>query len=299
MRRLVVGVGMAAAGRRRRPTWCRVATRRRQGSFWSSLPGVLTAIAAIVTATAGLLGTLVALGVIHSSSDSARLQVRATLQAFGTVQVGQGSPASIVTISNSGKGASTVRATLGGTNPDDFKVTDNTCVDASLTSNTSCQLEVAFNPKSEGDKVATLGFNSDNAPSPPGLIFSGTGRGLALITFDPASVSISLTSILQGTPPTAGSKVLSISNTGTGNLTITTVRSDDQSGRFSVMSGCEGKVLAPNGACQVTVRFTATTFGQFSAHLQVFDNLSPGLQLVPLSGYRGYLILKIVPPSSQ
>lgn len=267
-------------------------------SFWTTLPGVLTGIAAIVTAVGSLVAALVAAGIIRTGgTEEGRLQVTASVQGFGTVQVGQGSPASVVTISNLGKGLATVTADLGGTNPGDFKITDNACAGASLGASTTCQLQVAFSPKSQGDKVATLGFKAGNAPTPPGLRFTGTGRGVALITFEPATVSISLSS-LTGTPPTSGTKTLTITNTGTGDLTINSVRSDDLSGHFSVTSGCDARVLAPNQACQVTVRFTATTFGQFSARLQVFDSLQPGLQLVPVSGYRGLVIIPIVPRPS-
>lgn len=276
-----------------------MATPERRGSFWTTLPGVLTGVAAIVTAVGTLVAALVAAGIIRPpGTEAGRLQVTASVQGFGTVQVGQGSPASVVTISNLGKGAATVTAELGGSNPGDFKITDNACAGASLGASTTCQLQLAFSPRSQGDKVATLGFGAGNAPNPPGLRFTGTGRGVALVTFEPATVSIRLSSI-RGTPPTSGTKTLTITNTGTGDLTINSVRSDDLGGHFSVSPGCDSRVLAPNQACQVTVRFTATTFGQFSARLQVFDSLSPGLHLVPVSGYRGLLIVPIVPgPSS-
>jgi Abnormal spindle-like microcephaly-assoc'd, ASPM-SPD-2-Hydin len=274
--------------------------RKSGSSFWTSVPGVLTGVAAIITAVGALLGTLAATGVIHfGQAARASLETSASIQSFGSVQVGQGSPASVVTVSNRGKAGTTVATTLEGAGAGDFAIALSTCANVSLPANTSCQLQLTFGPRSQGDKASTLRITADNADVPPPLLFTGTGRGVALVSFDPTTVPFSLTALPGRTPPTSATRPLTIMNPGTGDLTIISVRSDDSGAHFAVTSGCDHRVLAPGQSCQVSVTFTATTNGQFSAHALVFDDLGPGPQSVPLSGYRGPLVIVLPSKPAQ
>lgn len=273
---------------------------RRRSSFWTSVPGVLAGIAALVTAVGALLGTLAATGLIHvGPAARASLETSASIQSFGSVQVGQGSPASVVTVSNRGKGTTAVATTLEGAGAGDFAIAVNTCQNVSLPANTSCQLQLTFGPKTQGDKAVTLRVTADNADLPPPLLFTGTARGVALVAFDPTTMSFSLTALPARTPSTSATMPLTIRNTGTGDLTIVSVRSDDSGAHFAVTSACDRRVLGPGQSCQVAVTFSATTNGQFSAHALVFDNLGFGPQSVPLSGYRGSLIIVLPTRAAQ
>jgi hypothetical protein len=267
-------------------------------SFWTTVPGVLAGVAAIITAVGALIGTLTATGVISfGPAPRASLETSASIQSFGSVQVGQGSPASVVTVSNRGKAATTVATTLEGTGAGDFAIAVSTCDHVSLPASTSCQLELTFGPRSQGEKTVTLRITADNADLPPPLLFTGTGQGVALVSFDPTTVSISLTALPPRTPPTSATKPLTIMNPGTGNLTIVSVRSDDFGAHFAITSDCDHKLLGPGQSCQVTVTFSAATNGQFGAHALVVDDLGSGTQYVPLSGYRGSLIF-VLPPKA-
>ena len=269
---------------------------RRGGSFWTSVPGVLTGIAAVITAAGALLGTLAATGVLPlGPAARASLETSASIQAFGTVQVGQGSPASVVTVSNRGKAATAVATTLEGPGARDFAIAISTCANVPLPANTSCQLQLTFGPKSQGDKTVTLRITAGNADLPPSLLFTGTGLGVAQVAFDPTTVSFSLTALPGKTLPTSATKSLTIMNPGTGDLTIASVASDDVGGHFAVTNACDHRVLGPGQSCQVAVTFSATTNGHFSAHAVVSDNLGSGPHAVPLSGYRGALII-VLPP---
>jgi|SRR5262252_9661053 len=271
-----------------------------RSSFWTSVPGVLAGVAAIITAVGALLGTLAATGAIHfGPAARASLETAASIQSFGSVQVGQGSPASVVTVSNRGKAAAAVAATLEGAGAGDFAIAVSTCANVSLPANMSCQLQLTFAPRSQGDKAVTLRITADNADLPPPLLFTGTGRGVAQVTFEPTTVSFSLTALPSKTPPTSAQKSLTIMNPGTGDLTIVSVGSDDLAGHFAVTSACDHKVLGPGQSCEVAVTFSATTNGQFSAHAIVFDNLGSGPHSVPLSGYRGSLIIVLPPRPAQ
>jgi len=147
-----------------------------RSSFWTSVPGVLAGVAAIITAVGALLGTLAATGAIHfGPAARASLETAASIQSFGSVQVGQGSPASVVTVSNRGKAAAAVAATLEGAGAGDFAIAVSTCANVSLPANMSCQLQLTFAPRSQGDKAVTLRITADNADLPPPLLFTGTG----------------------------------------------------------------------------------------------------------------------------
>jgi HYDIN/CFA65/VesB family protein len=265
----------------------------------SSLPGVLTGIAAIITAVATLLGVLVANGLCRGSaaSERASLETAASIQSFPSVEVGHGSMASIVSLTNRGKGATRVTTTLEG-DTNDFTVGVNTCRNVSLPTNMTCQVDLSFGPQSQGRKVVTLRFISDkNADPPLPLAFEGIGVGVASITFDPRSVSFSLLSSLAGKPPpTTATQVLKITNTGSGNLRIQSIRSNDFGAHFSIAADCNGKVLGPGQSCQVTVTFSATTNGRFDTFAMVTDSLPSSPDSVALSGYRGPLIITLPSP---
>jgi len=269
---------------------------QRQGSFWTSVTGVITAVAAFIAAVGTLAGVLAAVGAWpFSSKDSvaAVVEVSASKHSFGDVQVGHASSAS-VTITNSGKGATLVHTSLEGTNSDDFTIALDTCADAPLATNNSCAVQLTFSPKSPGGKVATLNLRAANAQVPPPIGLDGTGLPLGEVSFDPTSVGISLIS-LKGNPPTSGTRDLKVINTGGGNLKISSVRIDDTA-RFSVTAECNNTILEPGESCHITVKFSTTGVGTFRANVVVSDDAAASPHSVPVTGYRGPLRF-ILPPT--
>jgi HYDIN/CFA65/VesB family protein len=211
-----------------------------------------------------------------------RLSVTATVQGFGTVPVGQGSAGSVVTIANTGGAAATVSAVLGGPDPRDFRILANTCAQA-VPAGSSCQLQVAFQPTNAGARSATLVVRTQvRAHAPPPLTLTGSGLGGATVTFLPASV------VIKGYGPGLGVTVLTIRNTGGGNLRILGTKLDDPSSAFRVVSSCEGVTLAPRQSCDVAVLFTyqAAVPRPLTARLLVSDDQPGSPHIVPLSGYR-------------
>jgi hypothetical protein len=65
----------------------RTPPRKSKPSFWSTVPGLLTAIATLLTAVGGLLAGLAAAGVIGGSDDSKPSAAQATPEAAGTAPV--------------------------------------------------------------------------------------------------------------------------------------------------------------------------------------------------------------------
>jgi sugar lactone lactonase YvrE len=80
------------------------------------------------------------------------------------------------------------------------------------------------------------------------------------------------------------SEALTISNTGTAPLVISSISlSGSNSSDFQQTSTC-GASVAPNGSCVVTITFAPTVAGSESADLKVLTNASPPTSDIPLSG---------------
>lgn len=87
-----------------------------------------------------------------------------------------------------------------------------------------------------------------------------------------------------GTPSAA--QVSSFSNSGSGDLTISTVSfTGANPADFTIASdACTGVTLAPGGTCDVSVTFTPTVAGDLSARLTISDDASGSPHLVPVRG---------------
>ena len=77
-----------------------------------------------------------------------------------------------------------------------------------------------------------------------------------------------------------------MTNTGTANLTISTVTVGGTNASDFAKSGdsCTGATVIPNGTCTVSVAFTPSATGSRSASLNFTDNAVNSPQTVGLSG---------------
>jgi uncharacterized repeat protein (TIGR03803 family) len=79
-------------------------------------------------------------------------------------------------------------------------------------------------------------------------------------------------------------QVVTLTNTGNINLNITSIKiAGTNSGDFSQTNNC-GKVVPPNGTCDITVTFTPSTTGTRNAAVSITDNAPGSPQSVPLTG---------------
>jgi Abnormal spindle-like microcephaly-assoc'd, ASPM-SPD-2-Hydin/FlgD Ig-like domain len=98
-----------------------------------------------------------------------------TSVTFGDQPVGQLSPRTTVTVTNTGTAALHVfSASLSGTNPADFLLTANSC--SVVAPAASCAVDVTFSPIADGARSALLSFNDDAAGSPQAISLSGIGH---------------------------------------------------------------------------------------------------------------------------
>ncbi len=147
------------------------------GSFWSSIPGVLTGLAGVLTAAVTLFTLALSQGWIGDGSPDG---ATTSAGARGGSTAGAGAAASspelsvdpmtlrfrptlltaateTVTVRNEGDVPFTLDAPeLSGDDPEAFKVDDGSCAGRSLASGRSCELSVTFDPSGVGRANAIL-----------------------------------------------------------------------------------------------------------------------------------------------
>ncbi|HEY6272227.1 MAG TPA: choice-of-anchor D domain-containing protein [Terriglobales bacterium] len=213
--------------------------------------------------------------------------------SLGNVAVGSTSSPQALTLSNTGDASLSISSLkFSGTNPGDFSETDN-CVGAPVASGSTCTVNVTFMPGAEGARTATLTI-ADNAFSATQTVtLTGTGIvGLA---------SLSTTSLSFGNQPVgvaSGKQPVTLTNTGTGSLGITSVAiGGANSGDFAQTNTC-GASLAAGGTCTINVTFTPAAIGARAGTLTITDNnngAANSTQTVSLSGSGTGAVVSLAP----
>lgn len=210
------------------------------------------------TKTASLTGTGAAATSVTASASPTSL-------TFASTTVGATSAAQTVTVTNTGTGSLTVSGvTLGGTNAASFAQT-NTCT-ASIAAGKTCTVSVTFKPSAVGTATASLSIASNATGSPLTVTLSGTGAAAAAsYTLTPSAVTFASQSV--GT--TSAAQVVTLKNTGTASLTVTSATlSGTSAAVFSLTNGCTA-ALAANATCTLSLAFKPTAAGSASATLTV------------------------------
>ncbi|MDX6534153.1 MAG: hypothetical protein QOF68_1897, partial [Gaiellales bacterium] len=195
--------------------------------------------------------------------------------SFGDQMVGTPALTQSVTLTNTGTTELTFGLAATGDAAADYS-TGGTCA-TTLAPGESCMIDVTFTPTATGARTATLAVTSNAPSSPDNVTLSGNGTPV------PAPV----VSVLAPSPfadqtvgTTSPSQTVTVTNTGTANLDITTV---SPSGDFSAV-GCAGATLAPAGACDITVTFSPTATGARSGALAIASNAASSPDSVALAG---------------
>jgi len=203
--------------------------------------------------------------------------------AFGDQRINTTSDVETITISNTGTddlvflpgGLSAI--TLIDNHANQF-VRTTTC-GASLTPNANCTVSVTFRPTSTGNKSARISI-AHNAPgSPTRVSLGGTGTTPA-ISVSPTTVSFDN----QLINTTSATRSVTITNTGTANLTVSGVSlTGTDNGQFAQTNTCSA-AIAPNATCTVSVTFTPTSTGGKIATLSIAHDATGSPHTVALSG---------------
>lgn len=204
---------------------------------------------------------------------------------FGSVLVGKQGPPQTFSITNPGA----LQVNIGAvTTTGDFIVQSTDC-GSSIAGGASCNTAVSFYPTMEGPAFGTLQVGgtaggiiglapkviSDIAPPSGTASASLTGLGVSEARVElPASIEMGAYSL--GDPPI--SRVVELRNSGNSFMSISMIAAGPP---FSATSDCPPN-LARGTACNITVRFSSTTVGNFTGTLTVVTNAAGGSAAIPI-----------------
>ncbi|MFN8512849.1 MAG: choice-of-anchor D domain-containing protein [Chloroflexia bacterium] len=190
-----------------------------------------------------------------------------------------------VRLTNGGTGALSITAvSLTGGDVTDFVIAGDTCAGSTLGPNGSCQVTVAFRPTATGNRFVNLTFSTNVGNGTQTVPLQGVGT-----TTPTPAIQLSvqgLTFDAQQVGTQSGIQSVTVTNTGTANLSITTVSITGINSTDFVKTGdnCAGTSLAPGASCSLGVRFAPTAAGNRGATLTFATNAGTGLQTISLVG---------------
>lgn len=171
-----------------------------------------------------------------------------------TATVGQTPDTVTFHVSNSGgstSGLLSASITVGAT---DFTIASNDCV-VPLAPLGVCNIQVAFNPASAGDKKGTLSVTDANAPTTPvTAALSGTAVTSGTVVVTPATADFGSIEVGQSSQPTT----FTAKNSG-GSATEALAISSSNAEFVVGSDTCSGLPLAAAGSCTFTVTFVPAT----------------------------------------
>ncbi|MGB7190568.1 MAG: choice-of-anchor D domain-containing protein, partial [Acidobacteriaceae bacterium] len=196
-----------------------------------------------------------------------------------------GTTSSTLTASLMNGGASAINlsgSAMQGAQASEFTQVSTTC-GASLASNTSCTVEIAFAPAGAGTRTATLSFTDSASNSPQGVSLSGVGTSSAAGSATASPSSLSFGNFAVGS--SSGSRLVTLTNSGSSTIgisgaTITGTNATD----FSITSQSCGSNLAASQSCSFHLIFAPTGTGSRTATLSITDGAANSPQTVALSG---------------
>jgi hypothetical protein len=195
---------------------------------------------------------------------------------FANQLVGTSSATQPITITNGGTAATTIGVAVSG----DFTQA-NTCPvsPATLATGANCTVNVSFKPTATGMRNGAITVTHKLAGSPLRVALSGTGVA-PVVTLGGNSIGFGNQSV--GT--TSSVQMVSLTNTGTAALTITSISiTGTNAGDFAQTNTCGGSVAA-GANCSIGVTFKPTATGNRAASVTITDNATGSPQSVALTG---------------
>jgi hypothetical protein len=219
----------------------------------------------------------------------ATLAVAPTSLDFGTVLIPNTSAAKMVTLTNNTSAAIPFTSAIvyNGNPPanppvpsTDYVAT-NTCGGSiPFGATNTCTVSVTFTPSAAGSRPATLVLTDGDSTSPQNIALSGIGAiPTPAVTLAPTSLTFG--SQLLNT--TSAAQPVTLTNTGTGPLTISSIAA---SGDFAQTNTCGTlpAMLAASANCMISVTFTPTATGTRTGTLTITDDAANSPQTVGLTG---------------
>jgi len=251
---------------------------------------------------AGILAAMTALAVVSASNTIAFsaghnqgvAAVSEVSVSFGSVPVNTTSAPQNVTLQNTGSANLSISSLeISGTYASRFGQANN-CGN-SLAPEASCTISLTFTPNTTGSRSATLNISTNGWGGRKNVGLSGTG----VAPSDPTG-SVSPGSLSFGNQPvgtTSATETATLSNTGTGALSISSLTiTGANAGDFAQSNSC-GSSLPAGSNCTLSVSFTPTASGSRTASVSIADNASGSPQKVSLSGTGAVAAASLSPTS--
>jgi hypothetical protein len=198
------------------------------------------------------------------------VSLSASTLTFSGIPVGVTSASQAVTLTNQGNASLTINSiqTSG-----DYVQTNN--CPSTLTSQSTCTINVAFTPAATGTRTGSLTINDNAAGSPQSVSLSGVGLGPAIVL---SSTALTFPAMPIGV--TSASQMVTVTNQGTASLTVSGIQ---VSGDFSQTNNCSAALSSQFG-CTIKITFVPTVAGNRTGALTVSSNAAGNPQIVALSG---------------
>ena len=202
--------------------------------------------------------------------------------AFPNTSVGSTSSPLTATLTNSGFATLNISSlAISGGNASDFAQT-NDC-GGTLAPQSSCTISVTFTPASVAAFSSTAAVSDDAASVPQIVTLTGNG-----ITAVPAPQAVlNPTSIAFGNQASGSSSaamVVALSNPGNATLNIGSIAiTGANPTAFGLTNGCTA-TLAAGASCNLSVNFSPSATGSYTAAITVTDNAANTPQTAALSG---------------
>jgi len=222
-------------------------------------------------------------GPVGAGAAGPAVSLSPTSMTFGSQQVSSTSPAQAVTLTNSGTAPLAISSiATAGSNAADFAQTNN-CPNT-LAGGSKCTVNVTFAPSSAGSRTASVTVTDNAADSPESVGLSGTGTVSApAVSLNPATLSFGN----QPTETTSSAQSVTLTNTGTTALSITSIGViGTNAGDFTQNNNCptSPNTLVAGASCTISVTFTPTATGSRAASISITDNAADSPESVALSG---------------
>jgi len=201
--------------------------------------------------------------------------------SFGTYSVGTASPATPVTLTNTGTALVSISSvTVGGANASSFVLANN--CGGSLAGTSSCNINVYFAPQTDGALTAKITIVDSDVSSPQAITLSGTGTGAVTPAVSLSATSLSFGSENVGTA--SGSKSVTLTNTGSVSVSITSIAVTGANASSFVFANTCGTSLAAGANCTIHGHFEPVATGALTAAIAITDNVPGSPQTIALSG---------------
>lgn len=150
-----------------------------------------------------------------------------------------------------------------------------------LATNGICALTVTFTPTTTGVRSGTITITDDAPGGVQTIVLTGSGTDSSsgsgpAVAFSPAGLTFNA----QGIGSASASKTVTVSNSGTSPLHISSV---EVAGDFSIAHQCVG-TLSPGGSCAIAVTFRPTVQGSRTGVLTLADETQGSPHTLVMTG---------------